>query len=59
MSNQTPWVTFNPITQCYETGDGTFVAAEVIENIVCLADVLRVATMREAQRSKPITKDEA
>ena len=53
MSKHTPgpWVRFNPLTQSYETRDGTSVAAEVIESVKCLADVLRIASIREDQRA--------
>lgn len=53
MSKHTPepWVLFNPLTQCYETPDGTCVAAEVIENTECMADFLRIAIIREKQRA--------
>jgi hypothetical protein len=45
-----PWVRYNPATNTYDTKDGTKVASEVVESVECLADVLRVATIREKQR---------
>jgi hypothetical protein len=45
-----PWVVFNHLTQCYETPDGTSVAAELCDNVECLADVLRIASIRAEQR---------
>jgi len=48
---QGQWVTFNPITQCYETQDRTSVAAELADNVECLADVLKIAAIRGAQRN--------
>jgi len=44
------WVRYNPTTNTYDTKDGTRVASEVVESVQCLADVLRIATIREKQR---------
>ena len=44
------WVKFNPMTMTYDTPDGTHVAAELAESVQCLADVLQIAAVREAQR---------
>lgn len=46
------WVSFNPLTNCYETPDGTSIAAELAENQECLADVFKIACMRSEQRKK-------
>lgn len=46
-----PWVRFNPATQTYDTPDGTRVAVELVDSVVCLADVLRIACIREDQRA--------
>ena len=45
------WVTYNPLTATYDTPDGTKVAAELVDSVQCLADVLHIAQIREAQRS--------
>jgi hypothetical protein len=45
------WVKFNPLTQTYDTPDGTKVAAELVDNAQCLADVLHIATIRAQQRA--------
>jgi hypothetical protein len=45
------WVRYNPATATYDTPDGTSVAAEIVENACCLADVLRIARLREEQRA--------
>lgn len=44
------WVTYNPATATYDTPDGTSVAAELVDNVQCLADVLHIARLREKQR---------
>lgn len=41
------WVTYNPLTNTYDTQDGTNVAAELVDNVQCLADVLRIAQIRQ------------
>ncbi len=46
------WVKLNHLTGCYETPDGTVIAAELAENQQCLADVLYIALLREKQREK-------
>jgi len=38
------------MTMTYDTPDGTHVAAELAESVQCLADVLQIAAVREAQR---------
>lgn len=49
-----PWVQFNPLTQTYDTPDGTSVAAERCDNVECLADVILIADTRGTQRlAKP------
>ena len=50
MTNENEWVRFNHLTQSYETRDGTSVAAEVSDNCYSIADVLRVAIIRDKQR---------
>ena len=47
----TPWVTFNNLTQTYDTPDGTRVPAELVNNFYCLADVMYIAIIRESQRT--------
>lgn len=44
------WILFDPRTQTYKTKDGTSVSAELVDNVQCLADVLRIAQIRELQR---------
>jgi hypothetical protein len=51
MGDQKPWVVFNNCTQTYDTRDGTKVAAELVDNVQCLADVLRISLIREDQRA--------
>jgi len=46
-----PWVKFNSLTHCYETKDGTSVPAELMDNVECLADVLKIAVIRDRQRA--------
>jgi hypothetical protein len=46
------WVVLDPLTQSYRTRDGTTIPAELVDNITCLADVLRIAVMRDNQRAE-------
>ena len=46
------WVTYNPLTATYDTPDGTSVAAELVGNAQCLADVLHIAQIRAKQRAE-------
>lgn len=46
------WVTYNPLTATYDTPDGTSVAAELADNVQCLADVLHLAQIRAKQRNE-------
>jgi hypothetical protein len=48
------WVKYNPETLMYETGDGTKVAAEIVESVQCLADILVIAQIRERQRNEKL-----
>jgi len=50
------WVRYNPATATYDTPDGTRVAAELVDNVACLADVLYIALIRKEQR-EAIAKD--
>lgn len=43
-------VMFNPLTQCYETKDKTSVAAELVESVNSLVDILVISNIREQQR---------
>ena len=45
------WVTFNHLTHTYDTPDGTAVPAEICDDVRCLADILKIATIREKQRN--------
>lgn len=51
MVNDNTWVTYNPMTATYDTKDGTQVPAELVHNVQCLADVLRIAQIRARQRA--------
>jgi len=53
-----PWVAYNPLTQTYDTKDGTRVAAELVDNVTCLVDVVRIATIRENQRAAIVKPQE-
>jgi hypothetical protein len=44
------WVRYNPQTHTYDTPDGTRIAAELADNVRCLADVLYIAGIRQQQR---------
>lgn len=44
------WVQFDPLTHTYTTGDGTRIAAELVDNVQCVADVLHISLIREKQR---------
>jgi hypothetical protein len=44
------WVTYNPLTNTYDTKDGTIVAAELFENAQCFSDILHIARIRDEQR---------
>lgn len=46
------WVEYNPMTATYDTPDGTRVAAELVDNVQCLADVLHIAQIRAKQRAE-------
>jgi len=46
------WVAYNPLTATYDTPDGTSVAAELVGNVQCLADVLHIAVIRAKQRAE-------
>jgi phage terminase large subunit-like protein len=45
------WVKYNPLTATYDTPDGTSVAAEVVDSVQCLADVLHIAQIRADTRA--------
>jgi hypothetical protein len=45
-------VTYNPLTATYDTPDGTSVAAELVDNVQCFADVLHIARIRDKQRAE-------
>ena len=52
------WVRHNPLTQTYDTPDGTQVAIEVVDNAQSLLDVFHVSSMRERQRAAKATKEQ-
>lgn len=45
------WVKYNAMTNTYDTPDGTSVAAELVDNVQSLVDVLYIAMIREKQRA--------
>ena len=45
------WVKWNPLTQTYDTPDGTSVAGELVNNAQTMLDALRIATIRGQQRA--------
>ena len=51
MSECSRWVTYNPLTATYDTPDGTAVAAELVESVQCMADLLNIAQIRAEQRT--------
>tara|TARA_R110000868_G_scaffold215878_1_gene466021 strand:+ start:306 stop:644 length:339 start_codon:yes stop_codon:yes gene_type:complete len=48
------WVTYSPVTVTYDTPDGTSVAAELVDNAQCLADVLHISLIRGQQRKEAV-----
>lgn len=46
------WIHLDTRTNEYVTGDGTRVAAELVETASCLADVLYIAYLRSEQRKE-------
>lgn len=46
------WVRYDPNTHTYRTGDDTVVAAELVDNVACLADVFHIADIRATQRGE-------
>jgi hypothetical protein len=48
----TEWMQYDVATHTYRTKDGTVIAAELVDNISCLADVLYIATIRHEQRKE-------
>jgi hypothetical protein len=59
MEHKREWVRYNPLTATHETPDGTSVPAELVESACCLADVLRIASMRYEQRKALADKEKA
>ena len=49
------WVLHNSNTGTYDTPDGTQVAACLVDNVECLADIFHIATIRERQRATKAT----
>lgn len=50
-TGSTDWVRYNQLTDTYDTPDGTKVAAELVDNVACLADFLHIAKIRDDQRA--------
>ena len=46
------WIRLDVRTNEYVTGDGTRVAAELVETASCLADVLYISYLRSEQRKE-------
>lgn len=46
------WIHLDVRTNEYVTGDGTRVAAELVESASCLADILYIAYLRSEQRKE-------
>ncbi len=46
------WIHLDVRTNEYVTGDGTRVAAELVETACCLADILYIAYLRSEQRKE-------
>lgn len=46
------WVHLDPLTETYVTGDGTWVASELVDNAQRLVDFLHIAGIRERQRTE-------
>lgn len=51
MTTAREWVRFNPLTYSYDTPDGTHIPAELADSVQCLADVVRIAQLRDQQRA--------
>ena len=47
-----PWIRLDILNHTYITGDGTIVAAELVDNACCLLDILHIANIRQQQRSE-------
>jgi hypothetical protein len=56
IKNEKQWVSFNYLTQTYDTLDETKVSAELIDSAECLADVLNISSIRDNQRADKISK---
>jgi hypothetical protein len=46
------WVAWSPLSNTFDTKDGTTVAAEIIDNVSCMLDIFYVADIREKQRKE-------
>lgn len=44
-------VSYNHLTNTYDTPDGTVVAAELVDGADSLADIFTISTIRESQRT--------
>lgn len=51
VSTARQWVRFNPLTNSYDTPDGTRIAAELVDSVKGLADILYIAGIRANQRA--------
>ena len=43
-------IQYNPLTDSYDTPDGTKVSAMLTENASCIADILNILSIRDNQR---------
>ena len=50
------WVTYNHLTNTYDTKDGTTVAVELFENAQCFSDILHIARIRDEPRETKRSK---
>ena len=43
-------IQYNPLTDSYDTPDGTKVSAMLTENVSCIADIFNILRIRDNQR---------
>ena len=43
-------IQYNPLTDSYDTSDGTKVSAMLTENVSCIADIFNILRIRDNQR---------
>jgi len=57
--NNEKWVRYEPLTDTYDTCDGTSVSAFVLDDVRCFADVLHISRIRDAQRKYKVAKEKS